>query len=143
MALVVCKPTSLTPQKQTRQGVLLFCLRKQNILNRHREELHLMATLIRNHALCNSVAIYLCLYTSLIPTLAISRTTTEYNRSATKLKQRKTPTSGHRSSTRSPPSCVPLLGVTSLYILLPPLRESRRCCILATKKKHSRNIVSA
>ena len=26
-----------------------------------------MASLIRNHTLCNSVAIYLCLYTSLIP----------------------------------------------------------------------------
>ena len=29
-------------------------------LTRHREELHLPTLLIRNHALCNSVAIYLC-----------------------------------------------------------------------------------
>ena len=57
-------------------------------------------------------------------TLATSRATTEYNRSATKLKQRKTPTSGHRSSTHSPPSCVPLLGVTCLFILHQLLRLS-------------------
>ena len=33
---------------------------EQNILIRHREELHLRTLLIPNHAPCNSVAIYLC-----------------------------------------------------------------------------------
>ena len=33
---------------------------EQNILIRHREELHLPTSLIRNHNTCNSVAIYLC-----------------------------------------------------------------------------------
>ena len=50
---------------------LYFVYGEQNILTRHREELHLTASLIRNHAPCNSVAIYLCLYTSLIPTAYI------------------------------------------------------------------------
>ena len=39
---------------------LFIPLRKQNILTRHREELHPITSLIPNHASCNSVAIYLC-----------------------------------------------------------------------------------
>ena len=41
------------------------------IYPRHREELHPTATLIRNYALCNSVAIYLCLGSTLIRTIAL------------------------------------------------------------------------
>ena len=58
----------------------------ENILTRHREELHPMTALIPNLALCNSVAIYLCLYTLLIPPLlhrAPQRSITASQRSKT------------------------------------------------------------
>ena len=41
-------------------NALYFVCGEQNILIRHREELHLTASLIGNHNACNSVAIYLC-----------------------------------------------------------------------------------
>ena len=40
-------------------GLYFVCV-ESKILTRHREELHLTTSLIRNHAPCNSVAIYLC-----------------------------------------------------------------------------------
>ena len=44
---------------QWSQWSLIVCISK-TYLTRHREELHLPTLLIRNHTLCNSVAIYHC-----------------------------------------------------------------------------------
>ena len=81
-----------------------------------------MAALIRNHALCNSVAIYICLYTSLIPTrpvVTIETIVTAEMVAINNRPRRRIGLNGHKglNKTPSPLPCVPLLGVTSLFTL--------------------------
>ena len=106
---------------------LLSCLRKQNILTRHREELHLTASLIRNHAPCNSVAIYICLYTLLIPLRSIVTVETIVTAEMVAINnrpRRRNGHNGHEGLNKLTTSCVPLLGVTCLFILHQLLRVS-------------------